>query len=217
MFNKKEIGIIIAASIILGFVMSFVSPLNKYLITLSSVFIVILVNVFAKKIAGYFLDIETTIKLWETRPWEIKPWSIKFFRLILGKNRKKPFPMGAFIPLLIAILSSGTIKWLASLTFNVKPFVWKSSKRHGLYSFSEISESHIGLIAASGVLANLVFAIIGYLIGQGEFAKINVYYAFYNIIPLSELDGNKIFFGNLLIWVLLAIITIIGTFYALVL
>jgi len=65
-------------------------------------------------------------------------------------------------------------------------------------------------IAAVGVFANIFFAIIGYLINQPEFAKLNIYFAFFNLIPLSELDGNKIFFGSLILWVLLIIITLVG-------
>ena len=89
---------------------------------------------------------------------------------------------------------------MASLVFDIKPHVYRAAKRHGLYSYSEVNESHIGTIAAAGVLTNLVFAVIGYLLGFAYFSKINIYFAFFNMLPISELDGNKIFFGNLLLW-----------------
>ena len=78
-----------------------------------------------------------------------------------------------------------------------------------------MTERHIGLIAAAGIAMNLIAAIIGYIINQPEFAKLNIYFAFFNMLPLSDLDGNKILFGNKVLWSFLAIITIIGMFYAL--
>ena len=77
-----------------------------------------------------------------------------------------------------------------------------------------MTEYHIGVIAGWGILANLFFALIGYLIGFTEFARLNIYFAFFNIIPLSNLDGNKIFFGSFIFWSFLAILTIIGLGYA---
>jgi Zn-dependent protease len=103
---------------------------------------------------------------------------------------------------------------MASLVFEVKPKPWRVSKRHGYYSFSEMTEDHIGYIAAFGIIANLLFAVIGYLIGFELFSKINVWFAFFNMIPISDLDGNKIFFGNLALWNVLAILTLLGMVYA---
>ena len=76
-----------------------------------------------------------------------------------------------------------------------------------------MTEEHIGLIAASGIFANLFLGIIGYLIGFPLFAKLSIWFAFFNMIPISNLDGNKIFFGNLVLWSFLAIITLIGLGY----
>ena len=103
--------------------------------------------------------------------------------------------------------------WLASLAFEIKPKVYRAAKRHGLYSFSEVTEFQIGLIAAAGVLINLIFAVVGYLAGFPMFAKLNVWLAFFNMIPLSNLDGNKIFFGSLVIWSFLASVVLIGVAY----
>ena len=75
----------------------------------------------------------------------------------------------------------------------------------------------MGLIAASGIFANLFFAIIGYLVGGPFFtlfSLLNIWMAFFNIIPISDLDGNKIFFGSLILWSFLAALTIIGLGYA---
>ncbi|GAH98488.1 unnamed protein product, partial [marine sediment metagenome] len=35
----------------------------------------------------------------------------------------------------------------------------------------EITEHHLGIIASAGIIANLIFAIIGYFIGFTDFAR----------------------------------------------
>jgi len=99
---------------------------------------------------------------------------------------------------------------MASLIFEVKPKVYRAAKRYGLYKFSEMTEYHIGLIAASGIAVNILLGIIGYLINFPLFAKLNIYYALFNLIPISELDGNKIFFGSFVLWCFLASIVLLG-------
>ena len=67
MFNKKEILFIIIASVFLAFAITLIETWNLFLYALVSVFIVIMVNAFAKKIAAYFFESEVEIKLWEFR------------------------------------------------------------------------------------------------------------------------------------------------------
>jgi len=55
----------------------------------------------------------------------------------------------------------------------------------------EITEFQIGLIAAAGITLNLIFGVIGYLAGWPLFTKLSIWYAFFNILPLSNLDGKN--------------------------
>jgi len=216
MLNKKEITIITAVTIILAFVVSLVETLEIFLYTLASVFFVIIINITSKKITAFYLDPEIEIKLWNLKRlgllyfFDLHP----FEKTHPSKEFKNPFPAGAALPIITTAFSFGYFVWMASLIFDVKQKIYKAAKRHGLYSFSEMSEYHIGLIAASGILANLAFAVIGYLAGFSDFAIIGIYYAFFNILPLSELDGNKIFFGSLVLWSFLASLTLIALGYA---
>jgi len=207
MITKKEIIWIILAVIILGFSISFLRETEFLLYSILAIFLVLVTNITAKKITASYLDSEIEIKLWHIKRYGFKP----------KKHFKKPFPIGAFLPIILSVLSLGYVKWLASLVFDVKPKIYRAAKRHGLYSFSEMTEYHIGLIAAAGIFANLFFAVIGYLFGFPYFARLNIYFAFFNMIPISDLDGNKIFFGNLIIWSFLAIITLIGVAYCILL
>ena len=201
MLNRKEITVILIITLILGFTLSATKfSLETFLYTALAVFLIILINTFAKKITSFYLDSEIEVKFWEMKQFGFrKHWKFK-----------NPFPIGAFFPLIATVLSQGYFNWMAAMTFDVKPKVYRAARRHsGLYSFSEMTEYHIALIAASGIFANFLFAIGGYLLGFPEFAKLNIYFAFFNIIPLSELDGNKIFFGSLTLWSFLAAVILV--------
>ena len=202
MFSIKEISLIILITIILAFALSFPEPI-KTLYLLVPMFFVIITNILSKKVSSFYLDSEIEIKLWEIKRYGFKPDS----------HFKRPFPAGAFIPIITSILSFGYFIWLTGLVFEVKAKIYRAAKRFGLYSFSEMTEYHIGLIAAAGVLTNLFLAGIGYLINLDEFAKLNIYYAFFNLIPLSNLDGNKIFFGSIVLWSFLVALALIGLGY----
>ena len=203
MFNKKEVITIGIISIILSFIFSFAKEINVFFSFFIAIFFIIFINSIAKKISSYYLDSEIEIRLWEVKRYGFKP----------HKHFKRSFPSGIFFPLITALASLGYFVWMASIVFEVKPKIYRAAKRFGLYSFSEMTEYHIGLIAASGVLINLFFAIIGYLTGFSVFAKLSIFYAFFNIIPFSDLDGNKIFFGSVVLWSFLAALILIGLGY----
>jgi Zn-dependent protease len=205
MFNKKEIVLILIVTFIIGFATSSWGNLKSLQITLISSFLVVGLNVIAKKITSYYLELDIEMRLWEIERYGLKP----------KQKFKKPFPTGAILPIISKVLlfPIKNFAWMASLVFNTKPKTYRAAKRHGLYSFSEITESHLGLIAASGIIINLICAVIGYFIGFEEFARINIFFAFFNMLPLSDLDGNKIFFGNLILWSFLASLVLIGLFY----
>jgi Zn-dependent protease len=210
MINLKEIVTIIICSIIIAFssTLAKIFEINVFLYALLAVFILILVNSLIKKLVAYFLESEIEIDIWSFRRWGYKR----------GQSFKKGFPAGAFFPLLskIILFPLAGFVWMASLVFEVKAKVYHAAKRHGMYAFSEMTEWHVGLIAASGIFLNLILAFAFYFIGGDfgmVFAKFNIWFAFFNMIPISNLDGNKIFFGNIILWSFLAIITLIGLGY----
>ena len=113
----------------------------------------------------------------------------------------------ALLPLIISVLSSGYIFWLAILEFETKPLPERASKRHGLYKFTEITERHIGWVAFWGTMATLIMGIGGYVAGFELFAKLSFYFAIWNIIPIARFDGIKILFANKTLWVITASIS----------
>ncbi|MGA2130417.1 MAG: hypothetical protein ABSG05_02265 [Candidatus Pacearchaeota archaeon] len=202
MLGKREIGTIILATVVLAVTINFLK-FQSLLGILLAVFIIIVLNVAAKKVAAYYLDSEA-----ETRIWNFEKSGYR-----KGEFSYMNIPLGIIIPILVAVVTLGNIFWMAITVFDVKPKVSRAAKRHGLYSFSEMTEYHIGLIAAAGIFITLVAAVVGYLIGFSTFAKLSIFYAFFNMLPISELDGNKIFFGNTVLWSFLATLVLIGVGY----
>jgi len=203
MLNLKEISSILIIVFIITLMICLFKSIDALLYTLLAIFSVFLINILAKKITCFYLDSEIEIKIWEIKRYGFKPSS--YF--------KRPFYAGILFPIIFSIVSLGNLIWMACLVFDVKPKIYKAAKRHGLYSYSEMTESHIGLIAAVGVIASLVFAVIGYLLGFSEFSRLSIFFAFFNMIPISDLDGNKIFFGSLVLWSFLAALVLIGLGY----
>ena len=210
MINKKEALIIpliiLIITLSLNLSLSIFEQWETVLYSLVAVAVVILMNIFTKKVIAYNLDSEIEMRVWE----------IGKYGFSKDKHSKKPFPLGAFIPILskIILFPLKNFVWMASLVFDVKPRVYRGAKRFGLYTFSEMTEYHLGLIAASGIVMNLILSVVGYLLGFPLFARLNIYYAFFNMIPISDLDGNKIFFGNLIMWAFLASLVLIGMLFA---
>lgn len=200
MINKKEFFSIITISLLLGIIISLLETVNLFLTTSLIVFLIISINLLAKKIFSYYLDIDIEIKIWELKQFWVKK----------HLHFKNPVQMGIFIPLILKFLTVGLINWMACLTFDASGKTYRAARKHGIYSFSEVSEEEMGWIAGAGIIATLLFAVIGYMIGQETFAKLSIMYAFYNIFPIFDFDGSKIFFGNITFWATLAVITCIG-------
>lgn len=207
MFTKKEIVIILASVLVLAFCVNLITTIEAFLITLLSVFLVIMLNITAKKAMSYYYEADIEIMLWEMKRYGFKP----------RQHFKRALPIGLILPILskLVLYSIKSFFWMASLVFDVKPKPQRAAKRHGFYSFYEMTEHEIGIIAATGILTNLILAGIAYLINFPELARLSAYYAFFNMLPISNLDGNKILFGNIVMWTFLATLTVIGLFLAL--
>jgi len=192
-------------SIIFSALITLFSGWIFFLFAFISIFFILLINTFAKKIAGYYFELDVETKLWEFKRWGWKP----------EQKFKKSFLAGIFIPIISRIIFfplNGFI-WMASIVFDVKIKISRSAKRHGFYSFSEVNESHLAYIATAGILANFIFLLLAYFLFESpnfaNFAKWSIWFIFFNLIPISNLDGNKIFFGNRVLWSFLAVVATI--------
>src|SRR3989344_5656708 len=212
MIKLKEGGHIFLAIIVLLFTfnyLQFISRTPDYasiFLSLIGIVLVAFTSIVAKKITAYYYEI--TI--------EHKSWNFQRFGLRREAYLKTPIPIGIILAFIIPIISFGKLIWMAVLEFDAEGTSARASKRHGLFSFTEITDIHLGLIAASGVIACLALSILAYLVNFPEIARVGIYYAAFSLIPFSNLDGTKIFFASkrALLWIILASITAIFLSYS---
>ena len=209
MLNRKEVIALTIIILIFTLAISLIRSTEVFLFTLLSFFLIILINVSAKKIMASYYDSEIEMRIWEIKRYGFSP----------RKRFSNPLLAGAIFPLISVVFLQGYLVWMASLVFDIKPKISRAVKRHGLYSFSEMTEGHIGLIAAAGIVANLFFALVGYLIGLPSimnFTFLSIWFVLFNMLPLSDLDGNKIFFGSFALWVFLTVIIAISALFTII-
>ncbi|MBU3923697.1 MAG: hypothetical protein KJ592_02165 [Nanoarchaeota archaeon] len=195
--NTKEIFTILLASIILALTVAF-KDTSILLYSTISFLIILTTNVVVKKIAGY--NFETVVRT--------KFWTWYQFGFRKDSHFKKPIPM-LWLPLIITLFTKGIFFWFGILEFDVEAKAERSSKRHGLYRFSEVTEWHMAWIAIWGILANLLVAIAAYVAGFELFTKLSIYFIAWSTIPIGRLDGSKIFYSSRALWATIFTIAII--------
>ncbi|VVB80732.1 Uncharacterised protein [uncultured archaeon] len=201
----NELLLIVLAAIVLA--ISFNYPRTSFVTILSLFGIfagIILVNTLAKKFFASNLETEVNQNLWA------------WFQFGFGKKDhfKKPLPM-IWMPILTTLLTKGIFVWMPLISFDVSPKPERITRRHGLYRYTEVTEWHIALIAAFGIIANIAVGIVGYFAGFETFAKLSVLYAVWSLVPVSNLDGSKIFFGSRNLWFAMLVIVLAVFFWSL--
>lgn len=194
----KEILILVISALILTLAINYGRPNSSFYEGLIIFSIILLVNFVIKKVVAHFFEISITVK-----PWEINQFGFK------EKNRfKKPLTM-IWWPLFISIMSLGKFWWFPILEFDVKGRPERATRKHGLYRFAEVTENHIAYIVFWSIIATLVVGLIGYFSGFENFFKISVFFALWSLVPISRLDGAKLFFGEKGLWFFTLIIALI--------
>lgn len=203
----SELVHILVAILIIFLVSSFTFILKGNYILLAQIFlfsiIIMFVSVFSKKAMAYSLDSNVEHEIWQSA-FELTP-----------QKSAKEYPAGVIVPILLSLITLGKLKFLALLTYEARALKHRAAKRFGYYSFTELTDWHNGLIGAAGIFSILFLSAVAYLSGYEYLAKISTFYAFWNLLPISKLDGTQIFFGSKILYSLLAIITLIFTAYSL--
>ncbi|MBI2451642.1 hypothetical protein HYV50_01025 [Candidatus Pacearchaeota archaeon] len=207
--DSKELGHVLAAVLILFVVASFSFVLKgEYEIIpqiLFFAFIIIAVNVFAKVIMAYLVDASVEHRIWHVYRFGVKP----------GRHFKKELPFGVILPLVFSVFSLGVFKLMTFLSYETRALKYRAAKRFGYYSHTEMTDWHNGLIGAAGIVALLILSAVSYIPDFEYLSKLAAYYAFFNMLPISNLDGTQIFFGSRIIWTVLAFLSLIFALYAL--
>jgi len=215
MIRAKEIVYFLVASIVVGYLFAFRQfNLSSWLIYSILAFIMIFLNALACELAVLKFGCDAEYRLWGTRniPWTVK----KLFGHLRGKERfKKEVPLWLIVPLLCIFATLGFVKWLSVLVFEAVPVHISRMKKGRLYA--DLTEWDLALIASLGPLVNILIAIVSKLIAGssasgslfGVFATMNIWYAFFNLLPLSDFNGAKIFYGSKILWAFLFIFTLV--------
>ncbi len=210
--KESEIIQIIFAIVTLAVITGFTDLINLDTLGFGKIAIVcaivILVNVFSKKLIASRLDADVEHEIWKMQRYGLKE----------GDYLKNSIPSGVIFPMFITAITLGTINLATIMTYETRALKRRASKRFGPFSFTEMTDYHNALVGGAGIISALALAFISYWIpGAGLLGKIATIYAFSNMIPISKLDGAQIFFGSRVLWATLAVITLIFTTYALLL
>jgi hypothetical protein len=204
----KEISIILLASAILGISYSYPNQIKYIPLYISFFLVIIAVNVLAKKYAAYYFEAEANTKF----------WSIYQYYFKRSAHFKTPIYM-LWFPLFLSIFSKGYLFWMPILEFEIKPKIERVARRHeGLFRFTEMTEWHIALIIMWGIIANIALSIVTYFLGgyipQGELlSKLSIFYVLWSLLPISSLDGTKLFAGSRPLWFSILVIVAVFLFF----
>ena len=200
-FTKKECVWVIISILIMAFIIGFSEKPNLSPILLLFASIIILTNILAKKLFAprYNITIEHSV------------WSFKQFWFTKRAHLNKAFPIGLILPFFFSIMSLGLIKPFTLLQFDAKNNIkTRVLRKRGEDRRYEINETDLAYTSAWGLWALIALAIIASFLKQPEITKYAVYYGIWNLIPISQLDGSKIFFGSFFNWLILAVAYIIA-------
>lgn len=212
--NSKEILHLLIAVLVASLVIAFPSLIvsNWKVVPLAFLcgFLIIALTTLAKKLMAYSLDTNVEHSLWGFSQWGF----------LKQQHFKNEIPLGIFLPIFSAIFLSlfalERIFVLTLLTYEATALKVRAAKRFGYYSYTSLSEWHNALIGASGIIAALLLSLVTYFLplGTSLISKAAAYYAFFNLFPVSKLDGTQIFFGSRVLWTILFVIAFIFVAFA---
>ncbi len=204
----SELTNIFAAVLILTIVIGFSEIIKSQWSEFAKAFlfavVIITVAVSAKKLMAYLLDSDVEHRIWSASRYWFRP----------QQHLSKEVPLGIVFPLFISLFTLGVGKVMTLLTYETKALKVRAAKRFGYYSFTEMTEFHNGLIGAAGIVGVLLVSFVSYFPGLELLSKMAAYYAFFNMIPIANLDGAQIFFGSRVLYVAVGVVTLIFAGYA---
>jgi Zn-dependent protease len=213
LMKQQEFMHIIGAIVLFFVVIAFADVLEGNYAALGFAFVfaavIIVVNIAGKKLMAYMLDSDVEHRSWTFSQW----WWRKH------QHFDKPMPSGVIVPLVITLLTGGLVKVMTFLTYETSAKTYKAAKRSGYYSYAEMTDWDNSIIGAAGIVFTLALAVIAYFLPTQleQLAGLAIGYAFWNMLPVSDLDGTQIFFGSRVLYATLAVITLVFALYAIIL
>ncbi|MBI2148727.1 hypothetical protein HYU23_03535 [Candidatus Woesearchaeota archaeon] len=207
--KREEINLLISI-LVLTFVFGFddgskIFVLTNWLLNLIKIFFLVVIAIlFRELIIKYFAkrhDATSEYELWRMK----KMW-------FGGGNLTKGFPFGIILALIFTIFSQGKLFFTAIGIHSLTEYkIARLGRKHPTLNYFEEAQ-----IASAGIISSLFLAVAGLLIGRifginmNYFVNINFFIALFNMLPFSNLDGAKIFFGSLIMYIFVLVFIIVG-------
>ncbi|RME54175.1 hypothetical protein D6777_04585 [Candidatus Woesearchaeota archaeon] len=220
-YTKKEVKSFLIASILLSFVFAFndgrdVFELAYWLSNFAKVFVIVLIGLIVHDMGHDFVvrkqGFNSEFKTWGLKKLNLKahdtfPKEVKFFGL---KIKLEQFPLGVLMALGVMLFSNGKLYWAAVSSYNLIKI-----KAHRIgRKFEDVTDFEQAKIAFAGPFALLLLTIIFKIFNSsGMFDKAIFIYSVmivYDMLPLPELDGFKVFMGSRPFFVFSLLFTIVA-------
>lgn len=213
----KTYKILIISALILGFVFGFddkrpVFELSSWLLnylkaTIFS-FIALTIFLYTPNLFKEKYGCKIGYEIWNLKRFGIKPWRTFAKKSRIGSInvRIKSIPIGIIIPILITLLSKGSLYFVATLSMltTIKP-AYRIGKKSVIQEFENAKIALIGPLTMI-LLAVLIQTIFPQL---HDFTLISSMIAISYMLPLPGLNGATIFFSSKPLYTLSAVFIII--------
>lgn len=169
-----------------------------------SVAFVVLVHYFGHKWVARRYGTDVVHKVWSIQRYGFATrahFPIKIHFLNITVIPIHSFPLGAVLGVVITFLSNGRFFFTPVEAIDIKSEVQKRLGRWRL----KVLERESARIAFAGPAANMLFAFVLQLFNKSgmfdQIILISCLYSLYHMIPWSQLDGAKIFFGSVYLYI----------------
>lgn len=209
MFTKKEVVHLLISVFVLGLVFGFDDRNSSF------VFGQWFTNFlgFILMVAVVVLFRELVIKIFARRhdaKSEYEIWGIGRIWFTQEGKLSKKMPFGIILAVILTLASSGRLFFTAIGSHKLEENkLARVGRKHSTINYFEEAQ-----IISMGILSSLFLAVVGLIFGKifnitvSDFVAVNFFIALFNMIPFSTLDGAKIFFGSLLMYIFILVFVI---------
>lgn len=156
----------------------------------------LLIREIGHKIVARSYDCSTEYRIWEIKRTGFSE-KAKLPKKFLG-FKVSSIPLGIILPLLFVFISRGKIPFAITGTFIITiNTLYRVGRKY--VRLTELEEAKIAL---AGPIASILFAIflkflsIIFSINLNTAITITLFIAIFNMLPIPNIDGGRIFFGN---------------------
>lgn len=178
--------------------------LTNFLRVSLGVTLVVLIHYFGHKWAARRYGTDVKHKVWTIRRYgfaERAHFPVKIHFMNITVIPIKSFPLGSVLAVIISFLSNGRFFFTPVEAIDVES---GEQARLGRWRL-KVLERETARIALAGPAANMLFALILQSFNKSgmfdQIVLISGLYALYHMIPWSQLDGAKVFFGSIYLYV----------------